>query len=84
MTPASIIHGVQADVLARCQSDAQARAYYLEQARQVPPPPEPDYTATCGACRHFQRIDHPQTLAIVPKANLKLWRASGTLISGGV
>ena len=48
-----------ADVLARCQSDAQARAYCLEQARQTPPPPEPDYTATCGACRHFQRIDHP-------------------------
>ena len=48
-----------ADVLARCQSDAQARAYCLEQARQIPPPPEPDYTATCGACRHFQRIDHP-------------------------
>jgi len=48
-----------ADVLARCQSDAQARAFCLEQARQIPPPPEPDYTATCGACRHFQRIDHP-------------------------
>lgn len=48
-----------ADVLARCQSDAQARAYCLGQARQVPPPPEPDHTATCGACRHFQRIDHP-------------------------
>lgn len=48
-----------ADVLARCQSDAQARAYCLEQARQIPPPPEPDYTATCGACKHFQRIDHP-------------------------
>ena len=48
-----------ADVLARCQNNAQARAFCLEQARQIPPPPEPDYTATCGACRHFQRIDHP-------------------------
>lgn len=48
-----------ADVLARCQSDAQARAYCLEQAKKVPPPPEPDYMATCGACEHFQRIDHP-------------------------
>lgn len=51
-----------ADVLERCQNDAQARAFCLEQARQIPtppPPPEPDYTATCGACRHFQRINHP-------------------------
>lgn len=48
-----------ADVLARCRSDAQARAYCLEQAKEVPPPPEPDYTATCGVCKHFQRIDHP-------------------------
>lgn len=48
-----------ADVLERCQNDAQTRAYCLEQARQIPPPPEPDYTATCGACKHFQRIDHP-------------------------
>ncbi|SHF85968.1 hypothetical protein SAMN02745117_02730 [Lampropedia hyalina DSM 16112] len=48
-----------ADVLEQCQNDAQTRAYCLEQARQIPPPPEPDYTATCGACRHFQRIDHP-------------------------
>lgn len=48
-----------ADVLARCQSDAQARAFCLEQARQIQPLPEPDYTTTCGACRHFQRIDHP-------------------------
>ena len=48
-----------ADVLERCQNDAQARAYCLEQSRQIPSPPEPDYTATCGACRHFQRIDHP-------------------------
>lgn len=45
-----------AGVLARCQSDARARAYCLLQARELPPP---DYTATCGACRHFQRIDHP-------------------------
>jgi len=35
-----------ADVLARCQSDAQARAYCLEQVRQIPPPPEPDYPTT--------------------------------------
>lgn len=48
-----------ADVLARCQSDAHARAYCLEQAKKVPPPPEPDYMATCGACRHFRRIAHP-------------------------
>lgn len=46
-------------VLEACQLDEQARAWCLEQARQVPPPPEPDYRATCGACRHFQRIDHP-------------------------
>ncbi len=48
-----------ADVLAKCAANPDARAYCLEQARQIPPPPEPDYTATCGACRHFQRIDHP-------------------------
>lgn len=52
--PASI-----ADVLAKCAANPDARAYCLEQAKQIPPPPEPDYTATCGACRHFQRINHP-------------------------
>lgn len=61
-----------ADVLARCQSDAQARAYCLEQARQIPPP-EPDYTATCGACRHFQRIDHPNCAQDEPEAIAGLW-----------
>lgn len=65
-----------ADVLARCQSDVQARAYCLEQARQIPPPPEPDYTATCGACRHFQRIDHPNlghSAQGEPEAPAGLW-----------
>ena len=47
------------DVLVRCQDDTQTRAYCLDQARQIPPPLEPDYTATCDACRHFQRINHP-------------------------
>jgi len=47
-----------ADVLVWCQSDVQTRAFCLEQTRQIPPPPEPDYRATCGACRQFQRIDH--------------------------
>lgn len=47
-----------ADVLAKCATNPDARAYCLEQARQVPPPQEPDCAATCGACRHFQRIDH--------------------------
>jgi len=74
-----------ADVLAWCRSDAQARASCLEQARQIPPPPEPDYTATCGACRHFQRIDHPNNLGgTAPKASLKPLPGFGTLTGGGV
>jgi hypothetical protein len=47
------------DLMAKCRVNAEARAYCLEQARQVPPAPEPDCTATCGACRHFQRTSHP-------------------------
>lgn len=65
-----------ADVLAQCQSDAQARAYCLEQARQIPPPPEPDYTATCGTCRHFQRLGHPNLGRCAqgePEAPAGLW-----------
>lgn len=45
------------NVLAKCAANPDARAYCLEQARQLPP--EPDYTATCGACKRFQRINHP-------------------------
>ena len=47
------------DVITKCQIGGEARSYCLEQARQVPPAPEPDYTATCKACRHFQRTSHP-------------------------
>lgn len=50
---------VIADVIDQCQRDGQARAYFLRRERKIPPPPEPGYTAACGACRHFQRIDHP-------------------------
>lgn len=48
-----------AEAIAKCGSDAKTRLYCLEQASQVPPKPELDYTASCGACRHFQRINHP-------------------------
>jgi len=48
-----------AEVVDRCQRDGEARAYFLEQAKQVPPPPEPDYRATCVACKHFRRISPP-------------------------
>ncbi|MEX0963783.1 MAG: hypothetical protein WDZ52_07060 [Pseudohongiellaceae bacterium] len=50
---------VIADLLAKCAANPEARAYCLEQAKQVPPAPEPDYTATCAACRYFQRTNHP-------------------------
>ena len=65
-----------ADVLAKCAAKPDARAFYPEQARQIPPSPEPDYTATCGACRHFQRIDHPNLGHCVkgePEAPAGLW-----------
>lgn len=42
------------NVITQCQTDAQARFFFLEQARKPPP----DYTATCWACKHFQRINH--------------------------
>jgi hypothetical protein len=41
--------------LAKCASDPDALAYCLDQAAQMP---EPDYSATCGTCSQFQRIDH--------------------------
>ena len=47
------------DVMTKFRNDGKARAYCLEQARQVPPAPEPDYTARCLDCRHFQRTSHP-------------------------
>lgn len=49
-----------AEVMTKCQSGAEARGYCLEQSKQVPPEPEPDYTTTCGACRHFERTSHPR------------------------
>jgi len=48
-----------AEVIAQCYADADARAYYLKRAEEVPPTPTPDYWATCGACRYFQRTEHP-------------------------
>ena len=48
-----------ADVITKCGIYAETRAWCLELARQIPPAPEPDYTAICKACRHFQRTSHP-------------------------
>jgi hypothetical protein len=48
-----------ADVITKCGIYAETRAWCLELARQVPPAPEPDYTARCIDCRHFQRTSHP-------------------------
>lgn len=56
-----------ADVITKCQNNAQARAYFLERAREAPPAPKPDYTATCGTCSHFQRMDHPKPRALRPR-----------------
>ena len=47
------------DVMTKFRNDGKARAYCLEQARQVPPAPEPYYTAICKACGHFHRANHP-------------------------
>ena len=47
-----------ADVITKCRACADTRAWCLDQARQVPPAPEPDYSATCGSCRHFHRTNH--------------------------
>tara|TARA_B110000503_G_scaffold35055_1_gene57371 strand:- start:356 stop:880 length:525 start_codon:yes stop_codon:yes gene_type:complete len=43
------------EALYRCVTDPDALTYCLDQAAQMP---EPDYSATCGTCSHFQRIDH--------------------------
>jgi hypothetical protein len=48
-----------AEVIDKCRHNNEARDYFLGRTKEVPPAPEPDYTATCGACKHFQRIDHP-------------------------
>lgn len=40
------------EILARCDGDMDARAYFLERAgREVPEPCE----VTCGQCTHFRR-----------------------------
>ena len=47
------------DVITKCGIHAGTRDWILELARQIPPAPEPDYTARCLDCRHFQRTSHP-------------------------
>lgn len=47
------------EVLIQCQYNADARHWFLERQKEVPPEPMPDYSCTCCDCRHFQRIDHP-------------------------
>ncbi|MDT8383927.1 MAG: hypothetical protein RRB22_05890 [Gammaproteobacteria bacterium] len=67
-----------AEVIAQCYADAEARVYYLRRAEEVPPTPAPDYWATCGACRYFQRIEHPNLGHCTqgePEAHAGLWDA---------
>ena len=46
------------DVITKCGIHAGTRSWCLELARKVPPASEPDYTARCIDCRHFQRTSH--------------------------
>lgn len=67
-----------ADALSKCAASPIVRAYCLEQAKQVPPAPAPekDYTATCGFCKYFQRIDHHNLGHCIkgePEAPAGLW-----------
>jgi hypothetical protein len=46
--------------LEQCRADPKARAGYLRQAAEVPPPsPTVTSPSSCGRCQHFQRWDHP-------------------------
>lgn len=47
-----------AEVLAKCRDNPEARAYFLHRAEEMPSPVALDRQVTCGACRHFQRIEH--------------------------
>lgn len=49
------------NLLEQCQIDMLGKRYLLEEAAKISTPevPDPDYRATCGACRHFKRINHP-------------------------
>lgn len=65
-----------AEVIAQCYADADARAYFLRRAEEAPPMPAPDYKGTCGACRYFQRIEHPNLGHCTqgePEAHAGLW-----------
>jgi hypothetical protein len=43
-----------AEVIGRCQRDADARAYFLARARLEMPTPEPDDRRPCRDCRHLR------------------------------
>ncbi|WP_156885335.1 hypothetical protein [Acidihalobacter ferrooxydans] len=66
---------IVAEVLTRCRRMPDARAYFLRRAKEVPQT-EPDHAVTCGACRHFQRTEHPHLGHCVrgePEAAAGLW-----------
>jgi len=50
-------------VIDQCSRDAEAKAYFLDHAKQANIEPQsellPSDSATCKTCKHFQRIDHP-------------------------
>lgn len=47
------------EVLNRCRNDLNARRYFMERSEEVPKPTTVDLCVTCGACVHFERINHP-------------------------
>ena len=64
-----------AGVLARCQSDAQARAYFLERSEELRKP-DPWRVTHCGDRVHFERIDHLHLGHCAkgePEATVGLW-----------
>lgn len=48
-----------AEVLDKCRTDLEARAYFLHRAEEVPSPVARGHQVTCGGCHHFERIKHP-------------------------
>jgi len=50
---------ITAEVMDKCQRDAEALAYFLLRSGEVPKPDSWPPVIRCSGCIHFERIDHP-------------------------
>lgn len=68
------------EVVDKCRDNPEARAYFLRRAAEVPRLTPSLSAVTCGACRYFQRNDHPHLghcAAGEPENPTGLWDMDG-------